>query len=84
METTVSLEERLILRRTEDFPLVLPGLDPFPPWSWWIVGCFFLSVTIFLVVRMWHYEAKVIGYSKAFSLIALRLSVFSIIAIIFV
>ena len=83
METTISLEERLILRRTEDFPLVLPGLDPFPPWSWWIVGCFFLSVTIFLVVRMWHYEAKVIGYSKAFSLIALRLSVFSIIAIIF-
>ena len=79
----ISLEERLVLRRPEEIPLQVPGMEPWPSWAWWLVGGLLFGVALWWFFRVWRREAQFIGRGKA-SLLALpRLAVYALLLMAF-
>ncbi len=81
METSqgaISLEERLVLRRPQELPFQLAGLDPLPAWTWWLAGALLFSIALLFFFLIWRREAGFIGRLKALVLALPRLGVFGL------
>ncbi len=82
-QSIISLEERLVLRRTEELPLSLPGMDLQPAWVWWVVGGALFAFALFLFWIIWRREVAVIGRLKSLCLALPRLLVFALLLVVF-
>lgn len=83
LQNTIDLEERLVLRRPEEIPLNVPGLDTLPPWGWWVISGLLFLTALFFFSAIWRREAAVIGKAKALLLALPRLAVFLILLAVF-